>query len=183
MNQLPIIETNRLILRTPVAEDIPNIILYANNPAVAMNTLNIPFPYTEKDAINWLSAGYQGLAKGTEFIFGIEEKDSNTFIGGISLKVDQKFNRAEVGFWLGEQFWNMGLMTEALKSILEFGFKVLDLHKVDAHHLVNNVGSGRTMEKNGMIREGEMVDHVKKGEQYVGIVLYRLTREEYDALM
>ena len=80
------------------------------------------------------------------------------------MKVDQKFNRAEVGFWLGEQFWNMGLMTEALKSILKFGFKVLELHKIDAHHLVNNIGSGRTMEKNGMIiQEGRVVYLYKKG--------------------
>ena len=183
MKQLPIIETDRLVLRTAVPQDIPKIVHYANNPAVALNTLNIPFPYTEKDAINWLNTGYQGLAKGTEFIFGIEHKVSNSFIGGISLKVDKKFNNAEVGFWLGEQFWNLGLMTEALKSILDFGFKVLDLHKIHAHHFAHNIGSGKTMKKNGMIKEGEMVEHVKKGEQYLDIVLYRLTREEYDALV
>ena len=183
METLPQLETERLILRSPCAGDIADIVEYANNPVIAETTLNIPHPYTEQDAINWLSKGYLGFSDKSEYSFGIEVKATGTFIGGIGLKVNKRFNRAEIGYWLGEPFWNQGFGTEALKPILKFGFESLMLHKIEAHYLVTNVASGRIMDKNGMIREGELIEHVKKDDQYLSLIQYRLTKTEYETLI
>ena len=182
MEELPLIETERLVLRKPEARDIPSIVKYANNPAIAATTLNIPNPYTEDDAVNWLSKGYLGFKEQTEFRFGVVEKDTQTFMGGIGLIVNQRFNRAELGYWIGEPFWNKGYTTEALKPILKFGFEQLGLNKIEAHYLLTNIASGRIMKKNGMVREGELVEHIQKGGQYLSLIQYRITRSEYDRL-
>ena len=100
-------------------------------------------------------------------------------MGGIGLRINKRFNRAELGFWLGEPFWNNGYITEAAGAALSFGFEKLGLNKIYATHLPKNPASGKVMQKNGMIREGTLVDHIKKGDQYLSVIQYRLTRAEY----
>jgi len=89
------------------------------------------------------------------------------------------FNRAEVGFWLGEPFWNQGFVAEALELVLRFGFETLGLQKIYAIHLTKNPASGKVLQKNGMIREGKLVDHLREGDEYFDVIQYRLTREEF----
>jgi len=104
------------------------------------------------------------------------------FIGGVGLRVDKFHNRAELGYWVAEPFWNNGFITEAVTAILEFGFNTLKLNKILATHLVENPASGKVMIKNGMIKEGELVDHYKKDGEYKSVLQYRLTKREFEAL-
>lgn len=70
-------------------------------------------------------------------------------------------------------------MTEALAALLRFGFEVLKLHKIYATHSASNIASGRVMLKNGMVKEGELVQHTKRDGHYHDLWQYRLTRAEY----
>ncbi len=98
MPDLPELNTKRLILRPLSFEDIPKINEYANNPGIAEMTLNIPHPYTEKDAVYWINMAYTGYEKGIQYTFGICLATTREFIGGISVKVEPRFNRGELGF-------------------------------------------------------------------------------------
>ncbi len=109
MQPFPAIETARLRLTELGSGDIPRIVQLAANPRVSDYTLNLPFPYAEKDAIYWLNLAHQGCANGTHFIFAIRLKPDNAFIGGIGLTLERRFNRAELGYWLGEPYWNRGM--------------------------------------------------------------------------
>ncbi len=180
MNKIPKIETNRLILQQITSNDIPKIIEYAGNKKVADMTLNIPHPYKEQDAVFWINSANEGLKNRTQYTFGIRIKTSNQFIGGIGLKVNNRFNRSELGYWVAEPFWNTGYTTEAVKAILKFGFEVLNLNKIFATHLTENIASGKVMIKNGMIKEGELKDHTKKGGLYQSLIQYRLTKIEFE---
>ncbi len=179
MDKLPKIETSRLILSKVIAEDIPNIIEYAGNKNVADMTLNIPHPYEEKDAIFWINSINQGFKNKSQYSFGIRIKASNEFIGGIGLKINSRFNNAELGYWIAEPFWNNGYATEVLETILKFGFEELNLNKIFATHLAENLASGKVMIKNSMIKEGELKDHTKKGGFYKTLIQYRLTQNEF----
>jgi RimJ/RimL family protein N-acetyltransferase len=68
---------------------------------------------------------------------------------------------------------------EAAQKIIEFGFEVLELNKINSSHFLHNPAFGRIMMKNGMLKEAEIKDHFKKGDTYLDIIQYRLTREEY----
>lgn len=179
MDSKPHLKTKRLSLRLPTAKDIPRIVKYANDPKVAQMTLNIPHPYQEEDAISWINMANQGFEDRNNFVFAICSITDDLFMGGIGLRVNKRFNNAELGFWIGVPFWNNGFVTEATETILKFGFEQLRLHKIYATHLVKNPASGRVMIKNGMIKEGELVDHVRKEDQYLSLVQYRLTKDEY----
>ncbi|KEO72662.1 GNAT family N-acetyltransferase [Anditalea andensis] len=183
MECLPKIETERLILDELTAADIPYIVSYASNISISAHTLNIPHPYAEKDAIYWINLSIQGLKNKTNFIFAIRLKTSGEFIGGIGLTVDQKFSRAEVGYWIAQSFWNNGYTTEAAKSIIQFGFDKLSLNKITSSHFEKNPASGRVMVKCKMTKEGELKEHIHKNGLFHTLFLYGLTKSEYKTII
>jgi ribosomal-protein-alanine N-acetyltransferase len=179
----PILTTSRLRLRAFATADIPHLVTLANNYEVASKTLNIPHPYTEADAHHWLHLTQQGFAQQTAYSFALELLATGEFIGGMGLTVERRFDRAEVGYWLGRPYWGLGLATEALGAVLHIGFEVLKLNKLYATHIATNLASGRVMQKNGMVKEGELVQHTKRDGQYHDLWQYRLTSTEYAQLL
>ncbi len=182
MKQFPILPTSRLSLEEVRTSDIPAIIEYAGAAEVAQTTLNMPHPYAEKDAIFWINKARQGFHAEDHYIFGIRLAATDEFMGGIGLIVNKRFNKAEIGYWIGVPFWNQGYMTEATGAVLRFGFEELGLNKIYAQFLAENPASGKIMIKNGMIKEAELVDHIQKYGEYKTSIQYRLTKAEYENL-
>lgn len=182
MKAFPQLSTDRLILRRVDTEDIPAMVKYANNRTIADNTLTLPYPYTVDDAVNWISFSIQGYRSGERYIFAIELKESHEFIGAIGLHVKQEHNKAEIGFWLGEPFWNRGIMSEALRAVLDYGFNTLHFNKLFATHFLENTASGKVLQKAGMIQEAVLKDEYRIKGKYRSVVQYRLTEAEYQAL-
>jgi RimJ/RimL family protein N-acetyltransferase len=180
MDKFPRLETNRLILEKLYFTDIPKIIEYAGNINIFKTTLNIPHPYGERDAIFWLNSANQGFENKTQYTFGIRIKSSHEFAGAIGLIINSRFDRAEMGYWIAEPFWNNGYATEGAKAIVKFGFEELNLNKIYATHLVENPASGKVMVRNGMTKEGELKEHVKKGKAYLSLFQYAITKSEYE---
>lgn len=181
MEQFPRIETERLVLAELRRSDIPLIVKYAANKNISDNTLNLPFPYTEKDAVFWINMASQGFRTHTNIIFGIRLKELDEFIGGIGLTIEQRFSRAEIGYWIAEPFWNRGLTTEAAKAVIRFGFEKLGLNKLTCSHFEKNPASGKVIVKSGMIKEGHLKEHVCKDGVFHDLVVYGLTRKEAKA--
>ena len=178
MNQYPSLETDRLLLGEIYAADIPNIIKYAGNKKVAETTLNMPHPYQEKDAIFWINMAQQGWRDKTKNIFAIRLKTNQELIGGIGLHIEASFNRAELGYWIAVPFWNQGYMTEAVEAVIKYGFNQLHLNKIFAVYEADNPASGKVMLKNGMLKEGELKQHVRKNGVYIDLVQYGVLNGE-----
>jgi len=182
MTTFPILHTPRLILGQLEVSDIPRIVEYADNPNIANNLKALPQPYREKDAISWLHHAREGFDSQRVYIFKLGLKETNEFIGGMGLHLKKEHHKAEVGYWIGEPFWNKGYATEALRAILKFGFEALDLNKIYAMYYDFNPASGRVMENNKMIKEAELVDDEFKHGKFAAHIQYRLTKREYEAL-
>ncbi len=188
MNHFPKLTSNRLILDQLKHTDIETITAHANNTKIVDNTRTMPYPYFEEDAVSWINLANQGYKKKDHFIFAIRLKADKKLIGGIGLDINLQNNRAELGYWLAETFWNKGYTTEAVQEIIQFGFEKLHLNKIIAVHLTSNIASGKVMIKNKMIKEAELVDHdLKRGAttnnpSYVSLIQYRLTKKEYQSL-
>lgn len=178
----PQLETPRLLLRAFGPADESALVALAGNYEVARNTLNISHPYRAEDARQGVRATQAAHAQQTGYVFAIELRATGEFIGGIGLTVERRFDRAEVGYWLGQPYWGRGLASEALGALLRFGFEVLELNKLYATHIASNPASGRVMLKNGLVKEGEMVQHTKRDGQHHDLWQYRLTRAEYAQL-
>lgn len=148
--------TNRLNIGDVSLSDIDNIhILHSLPETNRFNTLDIPetIETTEKLVSEWLVA--QNVLSRTSHVYCIDLKESNQFIGLISLNLREfKFRSAEVWFKIHPNHWNNGYGTEAMTEMLEFGFHVLNLHRIEAGCAVENTVSIRLLEKVGMIWEG-----------------------------
>lgn len=185
MKHFPKLKTDRLLLDQLKLSDIASIVSYANNKNITDTTRTMPHPYYEKDAVSWLHISNQGFKNKDLYMFAIRLKSDEAFMGGIGLTLNIENNRAELGYWLAEPFWNKGYTTEAVQAILQFGFEVLQLNKIIAVYVDTNIASGKIMVKNGMVKEAEFKDHdVKKDYTvadgiYVSLLQYGLTKSEF----
>jgi RimJ/RimL family protein N-acetyltransferase len=168
----PSIKTSRLLLSPLRTTDIPVITKYAANENIARYTANLPYPYTEADAIFWLNLANTGYKSGTQHIFAIRDPKDEAFLGGIGLTIVKGDNRASMGYWMAEQFWGRGYVTEAARAIVRYGLEDLGLNKINATYLEVNVGSGRVMEKIGMTKEGVLRQNTLKRGTYHNHVCY-----------
>ena len=175
----PELETSRLLLSPPRVSDIPSIVELANNLNIAHNVFHLPHPYQEKDAVFWINMANQGLVDESRFIFALRLKPEHNFIGGMGLTLAKEHQRAELGYWVGEPFWNQGFASEAAAAVLQFGFEQLKLNKIFATHLDSNPASGKVMSKNGMVREGVLKEHMLKEGVFRTLVQYALLRKDF----
>lgn len=179
MKTLPALQTSRLILRQMKLSDVNALIRYAHNEKIADNIFNIPFPYLEKDAIQRFNTILQGFEAKERYIFAITLQEKNELIGEIGIHLDDQKHAAEMGYWLAEEYWSKGFISEAVQVILAFGFNQLGLNKIFATHFLDNPASGKVLKKNRMIKEAELKDHYFYNGRVRSIAQYRLTKDEF----
>lgn len=171
------LRTERLLLKPFGMQDANALAFRANDKRIARHTRSLPYPYTVNDARNWIQE-HQGLeARGDALVRAIwlpESADNQTaqLIGSIGLACCHEHEHAELGYWIGCDFWGRGFATEAGKAILTAGFEQLGLRRIHAHHLASNPASGRVLQKIGMQREGLLRQHVKKWGVVEDVVMY-----------
>ncbi len=169
-----VLETPRLSLRPFTLADAPDVQRLAGASEVADTMLNVPHPYENGMAEQWIGGQAELFKAGSNVAYAITLRDGGTLLGAISLGVTAQHRRAEMGYWLGVPFWNQGYMTEAAEALVGYGFHARGLHKITASHFARNLASGRVMEKIGMRREGLLREHVRKGDGWEDLVLYGL---------
>ncbi len=171
------LRTARLVMREFELADAPRIQQLAGEREVALNTMNIPHPYPDGGAEEWIASQDEKRAQGN-VIFAI---DDGELVGGIGLRVQREFERAELGYWIGKPFWGRGYATEAAGAIIRYGFEELNLHRIYAGYFSRNEKSARVMIKNGMKYEGTLRQHVKKWDEFVDVVYYGILRQDWAA--
>jgi len=170
----PTLHTDRLILRPFDLSDAPDVQRLAGDYAVANTTLNIPHPYEDGMAEQWIATHKPEFEKGESVTFAITLHSQPALVGAIDLIINPRFKRAELGYWIGVPYWNQGYCTEAAAALVHFAFETLRLHKITAHHQTRNPASGRVMQKLGMQKEGTLKEHVLKWERFEDIECYGL---------
>lgn len=152
------------------------IVRHANNRKVSINLRDrFPFPYTDRDARNWLDAVI-GLEPETNFAIDV----AGEAVGGIGYTIQFDVDRrsAEIGYWLGESVWGRGIATEALTAVTDHAFANHDLCRLFAHVFEWNQASARVLEKAGYAFEGRMRKSVTKEGQTIDQLMYAMIREE-----
>jgi ribosomal-protein-alanine N-acetyltransferase len=124
----------------------------ANNEKIACNLRDgFPHPYTLADAENFLS---KFTNQDPVTYFGIDY--NGEYVGNISLVPCQDIYRmsAEIGYFIGEPFWNKGIVTTAVNLITEYGFQHLGIIRIQTGVFEYNTASQRVLEKCGFVKEG-----------------------------
>lgn len=182
MTEHPTIVTARLILRQWKAEDAPDVARLAGRREIADTTISIPHPFSEQQALDWLAARSDPPSAGKEASFAMTTKADGRLIGAVGLlNIDTEHSQAEMGFWIGVDWWGQGYATEATRAAVHFVFSQLNLNRVYAHHMVRNPASGRVLEKIGMKREGLLRQRVRKWGVFEDVVLMAVLHEDWAA--
>jgi ribosomal-protein-alanine N-acetyltransferase len=92
--------------------------------------------------------------------------------------IDPEHVQAELGFWIGREWWGKGYASEAAAEVLRFGFEDLGLNRIYAHHMARNPAAGRVLLHIGMQREGLLRERVRKWGVYEDVVLYAMLRAD-----
>ncbi len=137
----------------------------------------LPFPYTEKDAEDYISA-MLAADKNNTFAFAVSVNDKA--VGSISVFRQQNVHRltAELGYYIAEEYWGKGIMTEAVKQICEYVFTNSDIIRIFAEPFAYNKGSCRVLEKAGFEFEGTLRQNAVKNGKILDMKMYSRIRSK-----
>jgi len=130
-------------------------------------------------AEEWISTHQPKFEAGELLSFATVLRISGELVGAIGLRFIPRFERAELGYWIGRPYWKNGYCTEAGRAVLQYGFTVLKLNRIHASHFTRNPASGRVMQKMGMAHEGRARQHAKKWDKFEDLELYGTLREQW----
>ena len=176
-----VLDGERVYLRPIRESDADDITQNVNDPEVVKWTLLIPYPYPDDGAIQFIRMAERNMLERSSYIFGIILKRSDRLIGVISLdKVDWAHRVSTIGYWLGRDHWGHGYMAEATALIVRFGFERLNLFRIEAVILEENIRSGRVLEKCDFRNEGTVRSRYYKDGRRLNGTLYSLLPSDLD---
>lgn len=156
--------------------DERSLVHHANNPNVTRDLADVfPYPYRHDDAVAWIGR-YVGVEPQTQFAIVIDGEA----VGGVGIFIGTDIHRrsAELGYWLSEEHWGRGIMTEAARAVTRYAFETFDLEHVFAGLFERNVGSRRVLEKAGFVLEGRLRMHVTKDGETMDDLIYGILRSD-----
>jgi len=178
-SDLPTLEINRLILRKMKLDDAKDLYDYASDPEVA-KYVTWDYHKSIEDSISYLKSMIQRYENNDVSEWGVVYKENNKFIGTCGyLWWNPTHARAEIAYALSREYWNKGLMTEAVEKVIRFGFEKMILNRIEARCMPENIASQRVLGKVGMTFEGIMRELILVKGIYHDLKLYSILRKEY----
>lgn len=154
--------------------DVPALARHLNNKKIWDNCRDaLPYPYTEKDAEQFISF-VEGQSEQSNYCIEINHEAAGniSFIRGTDV---ERYN-AELGYWLAEPYWNLGIMTEAIKQAVEDYLSHSDTVRIHAHVYENNLASMKVLEKAGFHKCGILRKACFKNGRFVDCHCYELLK-------
>jgi ribosomal-protein-alanine N-acetyltransferase len=178
---MPTLRTARLVLGAFEQEDAANLQRLAGEREIADTTLAIPHPYELDHALAWIGNQRREAVRGRAANFAVRLSSTGPVIGCVGLRdIDAEHLQAELGFWIGREWWHQGFAREAATAVVRFGFEQLHLNRICAHHMLRNPAAGKVLQSIGMVREGLLRQRVRKWGVYEDVVLYAILRDDGD---
>jgi [ribosomal protein S5]-alanine N-acetyltransferase len=178
------LETERLILRRFTMEDLEQMFnncwsdfeVWKWTSYKPMKSVHDVIHVAEMFTDEWLGA----YERPNRYSWAIELKSSGEIIGRFfGMHPDDTISQVELAYELGQNWWNQGLMTEAVKAVIDFFFKEVGLNRIYANHASENPASGKVMQKCGMTYEGTMRQACKCNNGLFDKVNYAILADEY----
>ncbi|WP_274423254.1 GNAT family N-acetyltransferase [Chelativorans sp. YIM 93263] len=176
--ECPVLVTERLVLRPPHEDDVPELAELANNRRIAEMLSRMPYPYSRMDAEEFVEGSSQaGDRKGCHYAVALAE--SGAFIGCAGL--DTRQYGLELGYWVGEPYWGRGYATEVAHVLVDLAFRASDIDRLNVSCRVINDASRRVIHKCGFQYVGQgMMDSLVAGK--VPVERYQLDRKTWVSL-
>ncbi len=168
------IEYKNVTLRNWQQKDIRWLVKNANNKKIWDNLRDeFPYPYTEMAAKQWIEiVNRDNPLRNFAIVYKAEA------VGGIGINIltDVFRKNAEIGYWIGEKYWNKGIASKALKAMVDYTFEKFDVVRIFAHVFENNESSIRILEKCGFLKEAKLKKSIIKNNQILDCYIYALLK-------
>jgi ribosomal-protein-alanine N-acetyltransferase len=163
-NPFPNLETERLYLRRVVVEDVEEILALRSNKEL-MQYIPRPLFQTNEEALAHIMMIDEKIDANESINWAITLKGDPKLIGIIGhYRIKPEHFRSEIGYMLLPEYHGKGIITEAIKATLNYGFEIMKLHSVEAIIDPKNFASERVLQKTSFVREA----HLKENEFYDG---------------
>ena len=159
----PVLETERLVLRQPLAsDDNDNFVLLSNDD---VNRYLHQYRHTTlEETRTWLQNIIEGIAANDWAFWIITGKTTGNFMGTICLwNLNEQENRAELGYTLLPAWHRQGFMAEAAKAVIDYGFNTMKLRSIEAFTHRDNRASIRLLQSNGFEQDPLRAPHHELG--------------------
>jgi len=175
----PDLPTQRLLLRKIRRTDREDLYNYGRQPELTRYLLWNP--YRSLDEVdNFISANLSHYQLGEPASWGIEELESASLVGTVSfVNHDLKHNRVELGYALSPLHWGKGLMPEAIRAVLRYSFRSLNLHRIEAKVITENRNSTQVLLKCGMQLEGTCRDLLLNRGIYHDVDIFAMLAHDF----
>lgn len=159
-SRFPLLQTERLTLRRITFDDAKAVLRHFGDPRVAehMDIEPLPDLRAATEIIAWTDSLFEA---DLGIRWALVERESGDFLGtaGYNSWVKERGYRAELGYDLSPAYWGQGYMREALRAVLEYGFTLMQLRRVEAFVFPANTRSRRLLGNLGFTEEGLLRDH------------------------
>jgi RimJ/RimL family protein N-acetyltransferase len=174
-HEIPVLKTERLILRAPRLADVRAIAQLANDRRIAENAARIPHPYSTEDA--------------EQFVASVNHRDGEAcFVAVCSGKpigicsIDLREDGAELGYWLGAPYWGQGFATEAARAAIDYAFGDFGHEALLSGARVSNPVSRRVLEKCGFQWTSVRLVRIRSINSAAPVDRFRLDRGLWESL-
>ena len=177
-----VLKTKRLILRDFVESDWEAVLAYQQDPLYLRY-----YEWTSRTAEEvrdfiQMFLDQQKQEPRIKFQFALTLKETGQLIGNCGVRRDSaEAYEGEIGYELDPTFWSRGYATEAARAVLDFGFTHMNLHRISAFCVADNMGSARVLEKLGMRQEGRLREHQYYKDRWWDTLMYAILYEEWQA--
>lgn len=169
----PILKTQRLLLRQVNANDADTLWSLRSNDEV-MRYIPRPYLKSREDALELIAMFDDKIENGIGINWGITFLDNPEKIIGIigHYRMKPEHYRAEVGYMIFPEYNGKGIVSEALQVVVEYGFKEMKLHSIEAILDPENKGSEKVLLKNGFVKEGHFIESEYYEGRFLDSVIY-----------
>ncbi len=178
-----VLETERLVLRPFKKSDVKD--MYNNWASQDNVTRFLTWPTHSSEEITqsivnlWVSKNEDIK----NYQWCIEWKANNQAIGSFGVvHMDEDINAVEIGYCIGEEYWNRGITSEAFQEVIKFLFDRVECNRIFARHDVCNPNSGKVMKKSGLLYEGTLLEAGKNNTGICDVVIYGITKKIYNTM-
>ncbi len=173
----PNLETERLLLRRANLDDVNEIFVMRSNPQT-MQYIPRPIAKTTQDAIDNIAMMDVKIESNEGINWAITLKGSPKLIGVIGhFRIKPEHYRAEIGYILLPEYSGKGIVSEAIKAVVHYGFDILKLHSIEAIIDPKNVASEKVLQKNGFVKEAHFLENEYYDGQFIDTVIYSLLKK------
>ena len=134
---------------------------------------SFPYPYTHSDARRWIYFA-NNLVNGC--FRAIEVNGEVVGCVGIEMQEDVFCKSAELGYWIGREYWNKGIMTSVVKEMVEYAFSEMGIIRLYANVFDGNIGSVKVLEKAGFVHEARLKKAVYKNDEFLDQLIFAIIK-------